>query len=73
VESERARRLKRLQGHFKNTVWTKRNEPPSDWNKPLPERLVKEYENTYLFHRAKEMADNADGKVHNNRTLCVIS
>ncbi|KAJ9582390.1 hypothetical protein L9F63_003243 [Diploptera punctata] len=73
LDSEKDRRLKRLEGHFKNNVWAKRTEPPEDWNKPLPERFVKEYENTYLYHRAKEMAENDGRKEIENRTLCVIS
>ncbi|XP_023703164.1 UPF0545 protein C22orf39 homolog isoform X1 [Cryptotermes secundus] len=71
VQSEKNRRLKRLEGHYNNDVWKKRLEPPADWNKPLPERLIKEYENTYLYHRAKEMAGSKPEEVH--RTLCVLS
>jgi hypothetical protein len=71
IESEKERRLKRLEGHYKNNVWKKRVEPPADWNKPLPERLIKEYENTYLYHRAKEMAENKPDELQ--RRLCVLS
>ncbi|XP_069705031.1 synaptic plasticity regulator PANTS [Periplaneta americana] len=70
VESETERRRKRLEGHYKNTVWEKRSSPPRDWNKPLPDRLVKEYENTYLDHRAREMAGDKEGELQ--RTACVL-
>ncbi|PSN39173.1 hypothetical protein C0J52_20383 [Blattella germanica] len=57
-----------------NNVWTKRDGPPPDWNKPLPEKFQKEYENTYLYHRAKEMAEGEGSRSElENRTLCVIS
>ncbi|XP_022917753.2 synaptic plasticity regulator PANTS [Onthophagus taurus] len=55
IESERIRRLQRLKGHYSNNVWTKRTEPPKDWDKPLPNYLQKEYEHTYLNIKAKEM------------------
>jgi len=71
IQSEEDRRLKRLEGHYKNDVWQKRMEPPADWNKPLPERLIKEYENTYLYHRAKEVTENKPEDLH--RTMCVLS
>ncbi|XP_031349973.1 uncharacterized protein LOC116175807 isoform X3 [Photinus pyralis] len=47
--------MQRLRDHYGNDVWTKRRSPPKDWNKPLPEYLLKEYENTYLNLKAKEM------------------
>jgi hypothetical protein len=71
IQSEKDRRSKRLEDHYKNNVWKKRVEPPADWNKPLPERLIKEYENTYLYHRAKEMRENKSEELH--RTMCVLS
>jgi hypothetical protein len=71
IQSEEDRRLKRLEGHYNNNVWQKRLEPPADWNKPLPERLIKEYENTYLYHRAKEVTENKPEDLQ--RTMCVLS
>lgn len=38
-----------------NDVWTKRDGPPKDWNKPLPEEIQKQYETSYLALKAKEM------------------
>lgn len=39
IESEKERRNERLRGHYNNNVWEKRDTPPDDWNKPLPENL----------------------------------
>lgn len=55
VKSETNRRLTRLRAHYNNDVWEKRKEPPEDWNKPLPDYLQKEYENTYLNLKSKEL------------------
>lgn len=55
VQSETERRTQRLRDHYGNDVWTKRRSPPKDWNKPLPEYLLKEYENSFLNLKAKEM------------------
>ncbi|XP_017778954.1 PREDICTED: UPF0545 protein C22orf39 homolog [Nicrophorus vespilloides] len=55
IKSEINRRKERLQAHIENDVWGKRKEPPSDWNRPLPEEMVKQYENTYLHIKNQEM------------------
>nr|CAI5862979.1 unnamed protein product [Callosobruchus analis] len=55
IHSEKVRRRARLLPHVQNDVWQKRKEPPEDWNKPLPEHMLKEYENTYLNLKAKEL------------------
>lgn len=55
IESERKRRRERLLAHYNNDVWEKRKEPPKDWNKPLPEELQKDYENSYLNIKSKEL------------------
>lgn len=47
--------MERLRGHYQNTTWTRRKEPPADWAKPLPEYLQKEYENSFLDLKAREM------------------
>ena len=39
IKSEERRRLARLKDHYGNTVWTKREKPPEDWNAPLPKYL----------------------------------
>lgn len=44
IESEKNRRNDRLRGHYSNTVWEKRDSPPEDWNKELPEWFEKERE-----------------------------
>lgn len=47
--------MERLRPHYSNDIWEKRDSPPEDWNKPLPEYLQKEYETTYLNLKSKEM------------------
>ncbi|XP_055859360.1 UPF0545 protein C22orf39 homolog [Episyrphus balteatus] len=56
VQSEEERRQKRLKAHYANTTWKKRQSPPEDWAKPLPEWLAKKNENTYLEVKANEIA-----------------
>ncbi|XP_066146253.1 synaptic plasticity regulator PANTS [Euwallacea fornicatus] len=55
VESEKQRRKERLLANYRNDVWTKRTLPPENWNAPLPEYLQKEYENSYLDFKSKEL------------------
>lgn len=55
IDSEKQRRKERLLPHYQNDIWERRKTPPEDWNKPLPDFLQKEYENTYLNIKAKEL------------------
>lgn len=55
IKSEERRRLTRLQAHYGNTVWTKRSEPPEQWNAPLPAWLEEKNKNTYLELKSKEL------------------
>lgn len=55
LDSEKNRRAERFKGHYGNDVWAKRNVPPQDWSKPLPELIQKEYETSYLAVKAKEL------------------
>ncbi|KPJ06258.1 UPF0545 protein C22orf39-like [Papilio machaon] len=57
IESEKKRRLERLRAHYRNDTWKKRDAPPTDWDKPLPEWMAKRDENTYLAQKAKEMRE----------------
>lgn len=47
IESEIQRIDERLKPHLYNKVWKKRDKPPEDWNKPLPE-FEKLTKNSYL-------------------------
>lgn len=70
IKSERQRRYERLRAHYKNDTWKKRSEPPPDWDKPLPEWLVKRDENTYLAQKAKDLKE---GKLEeDSRSFCSI-
>lgn len=73
ILSEKERRLARLRPHYMNDVWQRRTSPPEDWNKPLPEAMQKQYENSFLQIKADEMKNNSINDPKENRTLCVIS
>lgn len=55
IEHETERRKERLKNHYSNNVWKKRDAPPEDWAKPLPEHLNKQYENSFLDLKSKEL------------------
>lgn len=60
IASEKQRRLERLRPHYRNNVWKRREEPPENWNAPLPEWMQKEYKDTYLQIRSREIKQNTD-------------
>lgn len=49
-----------MEAHFDNTVWTKRDKPPEDWNKPLPDWMEKRNENSFLSLQAEKLQDEKD-------------
>ncbi|XP_035785922.1 UPF0545 protein C22orf39 homolog [Anopheles albimanus] len=55
IRSEQSRREERMRAHYSNNVWSKRASPPEDWAKPLPEHMQKEYENSFLAAKSKEL------------------
>lgn len=69
INSEKERRLERLRAHYNNDTWKKRDSPPVDWKKPLPEWMQKRDENTYLAQKLKE---EAEGISEDNKSFCVI-
>nr|XP_021184985.2 UPF0545 protein C22orf39 homolog [Helicoverpa armigera] len=69
IASEKARRMERLRAHYRNDIWKKRDAPPADWDKPLPEWMQKRDENTYLAVKAKELRE---GKVEEDKKFCSI-
>ncbi|XP_066995567.2 synaptic plasticity regulator PANTS [Anabrus simplex] len=72
IESEKQRRYNRLSAHYRNDVWEKRKEPPENWNVPLPEKMQKAYENSYLDYKSREMKEGKS-RPSSERTLCVVS
>ena len=60
-DNTQVRLEERLKPHINNPVWEKRESPPPDWNKPLPEYLLERQENSYLAMYAahQEKLDNA--------------
>ncbi|XP_075992858.1 synaptic plasticity regulator PANTS [Anticarsia gemmatalis] len=69
INSEKNRRMERLRAHYRNDTWEKRDSPPEDWAKPLPDWMVKRDENTYLALKAKELRE---GKVEETKSSCSI-
>ncbi|EZA53162.1 hypothetical protein DMN91_005244 [Ooceraea biroi] len=60
IKSEKKRRMERLLPHYQNDVWQKREEPPENWNAPLPEWMQKEFDNSYLHIRNREAKENRE-------------
>lgn len=60
IKSEMKRRDERMQAHLDNTTWTKRDKPPDDWNKPLPDWMAQRNEHTYLAIKAQELRDEEE-------------
>ena len=50
IEREKNRIKIRLEGHYGNNVWEKRDDPPSteEWNKPLPGYMIERQKQSYL-------------------------
>lgn len=71
IVSEKRRRDARFGAHFANKVWTKRDAPPPDWNKPLPEWMQERYEHSYLTSKSKEMRGEAVA-VEGKSSFCAI-
>lgn len=77
IDSEVDRRTARMRAHYQNNVWSKRQAPPADWKKPLPEWLLKKNRNTYLEVKANEISEAEKNNIRGvglqeERTLCVI-
>lgn len=72
IASENKRRMQRLLPHYKNDVWTKRKEPPENWNCPLPEHLCEEYKGSYLEIKSKEMNEKIPATFDRSIGYCTI-
>lgn len=57
--------------HYDNDVWSKRKEPPNDWDKALPEWLQKRNENTLLDVKSRQ-AKGDKVELIGERYLCTI-
>lgn len=64
--------MRRLRAHYSNKVWEKRDAPPEDWNKKLPDYLLKEYEYTYLNIKSREMKGDPIPGVISVSSFCII-
>ncbi|XP_051169831.1 uncharacterized protein LOC127287113 [Leptopilina boulardi] len=72
VTSETERRFKRFKAHYANNVWKKRDKPPEDWSKPLPEWLVKKNENSYLEMKNQQLKSGTGKDIETNIPWCCI-
>ncbi|ERL92528.1 UPF0545 protein C22orf39 homolog [Dendroctonus ponderosae] len=72
VAIEKERRKRRLSGHYANNTWTRRKGPPENWNCPLPEEMQKQYENTYLHVKSKELKGEISPSFESNFRFCSI-
>lgn len=73
IVSELNRRTKRMQAHFENDIWKKREHPPDDWTKPLPEFMVKRNENSYLEIKSKEFDAELERQEQETKELAAAS
>uniref|UniRef100_A0A146L688 Synaptic plasticity regulator PANTS n=1 Tax=Lygus hesperus TaxID=30085 RepID=A0A146L688_LYGHE len=69
IESELKKRQARLGAHKANDVWEPRENPPEDWNAPLPAWMEERIQASYLAMKAEEAKE---GKLKND-SFCVIS
>lgn len=55
ITSELNRRTKRLTAHYDNDVWKKREHPPDDWEKPLPDFMEERNKSSFLEIKTNEL------------------
>ncbi|EFN85973.1 UPF0545 protein C22orf39-like protein, partial [Harpegnathos saltator] len=70
IKSEKRRRRERLQPHYENDVWERREKPPENWNAPLPEWMQEKFKNSYLQIRSEEMKKNVNESILDSK--CTI-
>lgn len=60
IKSEIQRRDERMKAHYDNKTWTKRDKPPDDWNKPLPDWMAKRAENSFMKLTMDELNEDKE-------------
>lgn len=60
IKSELERKAARLQAHLNNDTWTKRDNPPKDWTKPLPDFMIERNKDSYLEIKEKELREEEE-------------
>lgn len=60
IESELKRKAARMKANLDNDTWTKRDTPPADWNKPLPEFMLERNKDSYLERKGKELEEEEE-------------
>lgn len=63
IQSELSRKAARLKAHYDNDTWTKRENPPADWAKPLPAFMEERNKNTYLGLKNEEYKTEQEQKI----------
>lgn len=61
--------MNRLKGHVGNTIWQRRDEPPEDWNNPLPQWMQENFKDSYLEKIKKKDAQEVSDMLNK---YCVI-
>jgi hypothetical protein len=72
IKSESERRNQRMQAHYGNDTWTKRDAPPADWSQPLPEWMQQEHEASYLGIKSKELKGEIVPDKSTDASFCSI-
>ncbi len=82
ISREDRRLSARLRAHYANDVWEHRREPPSDWDRPLPDHLAEAAEESHLrryaeaLRKGEESAGDQLGyyaaRMQNTLPKCVI-
>uniref|UniRef100_T1JLU5 Synaptic plasticity regulator PANTS n=1 Tax=Strigamia maritima TaxID=126957 RepID=T1JLU5_STRMM len=73
IQSEETRIRNRKLASLQNDVWQLRNEPPSDWNSPLPEYLIKNENTSFLVKKQKELDSKTSNEDTKETSFCTIS
>ena len=65
----------RLEGHYANNVWEKRDEPPAkeEWNKPLPEYMLDRQRQSYLSLYARSQTEEAEETEAQLKSMSVLA
>ena len=75
ITREKERIKLRLEGHYANNVWEKRDEPPAkeDWNKPLPEYMLDRQRKSYLSLYAKSQTEETEETEAQLKSMSVLA
>ncbi|XP_003702554.1 synaptic plasticity regulator PANTS [Megachile rotundata] len=74
IKSEKQHRVERLQGHYNNDVWERREGRPENWNCPLPDWLQERAKTSYLTVAKEKLQNELEKKKEYNikATYCIL-